>query len=204
MARWMRDEDLPLRARFDKAKGFIVSTTMAPWHLRHVNVVGSGVRVIGRPVICNHGRIEIGEGVVLRSVVLPLELETKPGGKIIIGARCSFNYGVSIGATQLIEIGQRVRMGPYAMVIDSNFHDPHDRQKRPEPMPVHIKDDVWIGAKASVMPGVTIGRGSIIGAHALVNRNVPPFSIAGGVPAKVIGKLDENRFVASNAPTPTH
>jgi len=61
---------------------------------------------------------------------------------------------------------------------------------------VVIEDDVWIGSKATILDGVTIGRGSVVGAGAVVTRSIPPYSIAVGVPAKVIGVregMHENR-----------
>ncbi|QQR64412.1 transferase [Candidatus Roizmanbacteria bacterium] len=53
--------------------------------------------------------------------------------------------------------------------------------------PIVIEDDVWIGTKSVILPGVTIGRGSIVAAGAVVTKNVAPYSIVGWVPAKVIG-----------------
>lgn len=54
--------------------------------------------------------------------------------------------------------------------------------------PIHIEDDVWIGAGVKVLKGVTIGKGSVIGAGAVVTKDIPPYSIAAGVPCRVIGK----------------
>ena len=55
-----------------------------------------------------------------------------------------------------------------------------------------IEDDVWIGLNCAIVPGVRIGRGSVVGAGAVVNRNLPPFSIAVGVPARVVGDRRPN------------
>lgn len=94
----------------------------------------------------------------------------------------------------LIRLGNRVRVGPCAMIIDTEFHGALNRKFRPPPRPVIIEDDVWIGAKASVLPGVTIGRGSIVGVGSVVNADVPPFTVVGGVPARPIKKLDPSQF----------
>jgi len=186
---------MPLRVRVEKAKDFALSLATAPLYLWQVDEIGAGVRVIRRPFIRNFGHMSLGDGVVLRSTIVPVELATGPGAELVIGERCSLNYGVSIGATRSVRLGKRVRMGPYAMIIDCQFHDTYDRSKRPPPSPVVIEDDVWIGARASVMPGVHIGRGSIVGAHSLVTKDVPPFSVVGGVPAKVLSELDPAKFV---------
>jgi len=53
---------------------------------------------------------------------------------------------------------------------------------------VVVGDYVWIGARATILPGVTIGRGAVVAAGALVSRDVPPYAVVGGVPAKVIGE----------------
>ena len=81
------------------------------------------------------------------------------------------------------------------MINDTSFHELYERHLLPDPLPVVIEDDVWIGAKASVLPGVRIGRGAVVSAHALVNRDVAPFTIVGGVPATEIAKLNPKKFV---------
>ena len=90
-----------------------------------------------------------------------------------------------------VTIGKFVNMGPECHIITSNHrHDRTDitmqKQGYTEPKEVVIGDDVWIGTRVTILPGVHIGSGSIIGAGAVVTHDIPPYSIAGGVPAKVI------------------
>jgi acetyltransferase-like isoleucine patch superfamily enzyme len=160
-----------------------------------VDEVGDGVRTEGRPRIENFGFMRIGRHTVLRSVNVPVELTTAAGARLEIGSECSLNYGVSIGCLERITLGDRCRVGPYVMVIDNGFHQLYDRNKRPPSQPVTIEDDVWIGAKASIMPGVTLGRGCVIGTGSVVTKDVAPFTMVGGVPAKVIKQLDPDKFV---------
>ncbi len=167
----------------------------APLHLRAVQRVGRAVRTVGRPRIVNHGRMEIGDRVNLRSIMVPVELTTAAGAVLTIGDDTFLNYGVSVGATGEIRIGARVNIGPYVMIIDTVFHDAYDRSLVPPPMPVVIEDDVFLGAKCSVMPGVRIGRGAVVATGSVVTKDVPPFTIVGGVPAKEISRLDPARFV---------
>jgi acetyltransferase-like isoleucine patch superfamily enzyme len=65
------------------------------------------------------------------------------------------------------------------------------RAQPPEGKPIVVEDDVWLGASTIVLGGVTIGRGSVVGAGAVVTRSLPPYSIARGVPAKVVGVRGE-------------
>lgn len=167
----------------------------APLYLQSVTVRGAGVRTLGRPRIDNQGYMAIGANTLLRSVNVPVELATGPGARLEIGREVSINFGVSIGCLGQILIGDRCRIGPYAMIVDSQFHDLYDRSRRPPPKPVRIDDDVWIGAKASVLPGVTIGRGAVVGTSAVVTSDVEAFTIVAGVPARPVSRLDPERFL---------
>ena len=88
-------------------------------------------------------------------------------------------------------IGNHVMMGPDCIMYScSHAHErldiPMDEQGFEAPTPIHIGDDVWIGARVIVLPGVSIGNHVIIGAGAVVTKDVPDYAIVGGVPAKVI------------------
>jgi maltose O-acetyltransferase len=163
--------------------------------LRGVGGRGKGVRVNGRAVITNDGRMELGAGSVLRGIPTAVELATGPGGHLVIGRRAIINSGASICAYGKLVIGDRALIGPHVMINDTSFHDLYERDVRPDPLTVTIGDDVWIGAKASILPGVTIGRGAVVAAHALVQRDVAPFTIVSGVPAVEIAKLNPKKFV---------
>lgn len=200
VAKLARDEALPPRVKAKKAWDYAHSLLLARWYLRDVTECGQQVRTIARPRIENHGRMIIGDHVVLRSVVVPVELATTPDATLIIGDHCSLNYGVSIGATRWVELGDRVRVGPYAMIIDSEFHSAYQRGVCPPAKPVHIASDVWIGAKASILPGVSIGRGAIVATGAVVTCDVPELTVVAGVPARPIKQLDAARFEPEQPP----
>jgi acetyltransferase-like isoleucine patch superfamily enzyme len=189
-----RDRELGKRELARKGVRYVRELVTAPLLLRGADRVGARVRTLGRPRIENHGRLEIGDDVILRSVNVPVELVVEAGAVVEVGDGCHIEYGTSIAASGSIRLGERVHVGPYVMIIDSEYHEVYDRAARPAPRPVTIHDDVWIGAKASVLPGVTIGRGSIVGAGAVVTKDVSAFTIVGGVPAKVIGEIDQARF----------
>lgn len=118
-------------------------------------------------------------------------------GGIVIGAQVYI--GDDLIVTELLEereptviIGDRVAIAQRVTIVtasDPNYsrlyeHIPPIRGK------VLIEDDAWIGAGVILLPDITVGRGSIVAAGAVVNRDVPPFTVVGGVPARVIKTLD--------------
>ena len=102
-----------------------------------------------------------------------------------------------------ISIGNNVRMGRKVFITD-NAHGASSRElldiapnMRPlySKGPVIIEDNVWIGEMVCIMPGVTIGHGSIVGANAVVTHDVPPYCIVGGNPARIVKKLDDKDLI---------
>jgi acetyltransferase-like isoleucine patch superfamily enzyme len=116
-----------------------------------------------------------------------------PGAAIKIGDDTRI-YGSCIHAWKSIRIGKRCLIAANCHIIDSNGHlssleNPKLRgQLRDVPKSVEIEDDVWIGAGCIVLPGVTIGKGSIIGAGSVVTGDIPGGVIAAGNPAKIVSK----------------
>lgn len=163
----------------------------ARWVLRKAAEVGPLVRLEGRARVVAHGSMRIGARVRMIGHVVPVELVSEQGAELSIGDRTFINYGVSIGATQRISVGSECNFGPYVNVVDSAFHelDPDRRFERPSPQPVTIGDRVWLGVRVIVLPGVTIGDGSVIGAGSVVTHDIPPRSLAVGSPATVIRSL---------------
>lgn len=124
----------------------------------------------GSPEDCSHGYVEIGEHVFI-------------GANGILGA----GGGIRIGNQVLI--GQCVNIH----AENHNFVDPSRliNEQGVTYADVTIEDDVWIGSKATILAGVTVGQGAIIGAGAVVTKLIPPYAIAVGVPARVIGYRGE-------------
>jgi acetyltransferase-like isoleucine patch superfamily enzyme len=153
--------------------------------------VDPGVRVVGLPHIrtVKSATIELGSGVTLNSfrrgyhagmfgpVVL---IADRPGAVISVGRDSRIN-GAIIHAQDSVLIGARVLMAAQALVIDSNGHPVHPVENRlshrDKPRPVVIEDDVWVGIGAVILPGAKIGRGSVIGANAVVTGTIPPNTI---------------------------
>lgn len=190
----MRDRSLPIGTLLGRALRYSWELGSARWYLRAVSNVGAHARTLGRPRIQNDGTLTLGAHVLLRSVNVPVELAVSPNATLSIDDGCRLNYGCSIAATREVRIGKHVRIGTYVSIADNDFHDLHRRGQRPPSQPVIIEDHVWIGGKASITKGVRLGHGSVVGIGAVVTRDVPPFAIVAGVPARIIGQVDPLRF----------
>lgn len=163
----------------------------ARWYLRHADHVGSKVRLYGRPRIENGGRMIIGDRVRLSSVVATLELATGDEGCLEIGENVFINYGTSISASRLVRIGRDTSIGTGCLLMDNAFHrvEPDRRDERPPSAPIELGRNVWLGARVTVLPGVTIGEDSCVGTGSIVTHDIPPRVLAAGIPAKVIRSI---------------
>ena len=114
------------------------------------------------------------------------------GGNVVVGNDTAFNMNVHINASVggMINIGNGCLIGPNVVMRTAGHRydipNVQIRQQGHVPLDIQIEDDIWIGANAVVLGGVHIGRGAIIGAGAVVTKDVPSMAIAVGVPAKVI------------------
>jgi acetyltransferase-like isoleucine patch superfamily enzyme len=119
--------------------------------------------------------------------------------KIQIGDNVIMNYGCHIGAINFIKIGNNVLLASNIYISDHDHGHTNYEDMRLPPVcrnivskgPVIIEDDVWVGEGVAILGNVTIGKNSIIAAHAVVTKDVPPFSVVAGVPAKVIKKVTQ-------------
>jgi maltose O-acetyltransferase len=111
--------------------------------------------------------------------------------KLTIGQGCWFNMGCFFDLGAPITIGDRVAFGHQVMIM-TNSHDvgaPHQRAAALYAKPVTIEDGAWLGARCTILPGVTIGAGAVVAAGAIVNKDVPPNTLVAGVPARAIKLL---------------
>ena len=128
---------------------------------------------------------------------------TSSGGKVVlrIGRDVQVNDYVHIAAIESVSIGNRVLIASKVFISDHNHgsfkgEGPHESPLVPPQervlasAPVVISDDVWIGESVAVLPGVSIGRGAIIGAMSVVTRNIPEYCIAVGSPARVVKRYN--------------
>ena len=160
-------------------------------------------RIIRSPFdIRNRRYIDLGEGLTTGT---GCRIEAFPKDKnaglcIEFGKNVQINDYVHIAAGESVKIGNNVLMASKIFISDIN-HGSYDGKKADLPdtiavkreistAPVVIKDNVWIGESVCILPGVTIGKNSVIGALSLVSKNIPDNSIAVGNPARVIKKFD--------------
>lgn len=117
--------------------------------------------------------------------------------EVSIGEGCNFGDYLHLSCINKISIGKRVLTGRW-VTINDNSHGLVDGKSLITPPllrplvskgPIIIEDNVWIGDKATILGGVTIGEGSVIGANSVVTHDIPPYSVAAGMPAKVIKTL---------------
>lgn len=152
---------------------------------------GKNIKISRGCLLFGHSNIKIGDD---SSFYFNTKLYAINNGKLTIGKRSGTNLNVLIDASDdgEIVIGDNVIIAPNVVIRSSNHL--FDKTNIPIRDQGHcggkivIENDVWIGSNVVILPGVTIGCGSVIGAGAVVSKNIPPMSLAVGVPARVIRK----------------
>jgi len=146
--------------------------------------------IANNAVFKNLGKIEISETAFIAEGVV---MQNGANATIKIGEYSQINpYCVLYGN---IEIGNCVMIAPHCVIVSSNHN--HKQIEKPmrfadmpsetNPSKTIIEDDVWVGANSTVGAGVHIHNGAVIGANSFVNKDVPPYAIMGGVPARILG-----------------
>lgn len=138
-------------------------------------------------------KVTIGKGAIIR----PTTLWGGPLGEgMRIGDHSNIGPMSYIGCSGFIDIGNHVMISPRVSIYaeNHNFADPHTTMKSQGVTRsfVKIEDDCWIASHAVILAGVTIGRGSIVAAGSVVTKDVPPYSIVAGSPAKVISNRKQD------------
>lgn len=151
-------------------------------------IVAKSVKFFGKVVLdtSHGGKITIGDNCELLNGSMLMTY----GGNITIGKNCSINpYTILYGHGNLT-IGNNVLIAAHTVIIPAN-HNFQNINKTINSqgltaLGIKIEDNVWIAANCTILDGVTIGEGAIVAAGTVVNRNVAPYSIVAGVPAKLI------------------
>jgi len=189
-----------------KVLNTVYDRTFVAFWVRSLGVeYGTNCRFVGMPIIRlgPNSQIRLGDNVAFysrvdtnpRGVPHPVTIATLDHGACIeIGSNTSMT-GVSISIRTSLSIGNWVQIGPGACIWDNDGHPLTSELRRDKDhqsikrAPIVIEDDVFIGARAMILKGVTIGRGAIVGAAAIVTKDVKPGDIVAGNPARVIGSV---------------
>lgn len=147
-------------------------------------------------VYSNHRRRHIAQlfGKVGRGVFIEAPFRVDYGYNVCVGDDFYANYNLVLLDCSIIKIGNGVICGPNVTLTTATHPTGIEERKQAKEyaLPITIGDNVWLSCNVVVLPGVTIGENSVIGAGAVVSKDIPPNSVAVGVPAKVIKTLEEN------------
>ena len=137
------------------------------------------------------GRLEVGAHTLLEPDVW---ITVSDDGRVRIGEGTFLNIGVMVASVELVEIGDHCMFANGCFVTDRNhrFDDPDTPvpwQGFTSKGPTRVGDNVWCGANVVITSGVSVGERSVIGANSVVTQDLPPLSIAAGVPAKVLREV---------------
>lgn len=169
--------------------------------LRHPNLRLAHPAYLGRDTIWV-ARGTITAGAELR-VDRWAEIVAYGGAVVSFGERCYVGHSTTIAAHRRVSLGNDVLIADFVTIRDHEhrFDRPGVliRDQGFEVAPVVIGDNVWIGSKATITAGVTIGEHSVVGANSVVTRDVAPYTVVGGVPARLIREIPRR---ASPGPGP--
>jgi acetyltransferase-like isoleucine patch superfamily enzyme len=163
------------------------------WKLPCISIKGGGSSIVigKRFIACSdprHNSLGVFQRVTIKTV--------GHGARIVIGDNVGMS-GCTISSAKSITIGNNVLLGSGCLVTDNDAHpvDPAERTAGGGGVskPVIIEDDVFVGARALVLKGVTIGQGSVIGAGTVITKSVAPYSVVVGNPGKVVGDSRRKR-----------
>jgi acetyltransferase-like isoleucine patch superfamily enzyme len=183
-----REPRRALAAALARLKGRLY---LAWYRLRGIRVrAGPGLRVFGRLRVRGPGEVILGRDVALYGTVTPFT--HAPEARITIGDHTMMD-GVRLGCAQEIAIGRHCIIAE-ARILDTDFHSARvDRRfNAAAPVrvaPVTIGDNVWVGLEAGILPGVVIGRNSVVAYGAVCVREYPPDSVIMGNPARVVSPI---------------
>ncbi len=186
------------RAISSKLKN-VINTFYTGWVKRSFAEFGQ-MSIIVKPILLSGSQhVKIGNGTVIAKGCT-ITCTNQEEAEISIGNNCTIGSFNHITACNTIKIGDGVLTGPYVLITDnSHGKNTEIETKRPAKRSIYSKgkvligNNVWIGEKATILPNVTIGDGSIIGANSVVTKDIPPYSIAAGSPARIIYVMKSNR-----------
>lgn len=125
------------------------------------------------------------------STTIRRNVDIRSPQRIVIGQNCNINKGTVLDGRGFLYIGNHVDIAQYSNIWTEQ-HDYNSPTFAAVSKPVVIEDYVWIASRATILPGVTLGRGCVVACGAIVTKNIPPLAIVAGVPAKIVGYREDN------------
>lgn len=149
--------------------------------------VAGAPTVLGPVRVRGSGRVTIGRGVRFLARQAPVDLHAGPGAEIVIGDGAVLESGVLVEALASVRIGAGARLGAFSRLLDNNFHVVGAGPRaRPESRPLVVEDGAAVGPRAVLLPGAHLGRGSRVGAGAVLGKRLPDGVEVAGYPAVTV------------------
>ena len=158
-------------------------------YARRFTSLGGPVNFYGWPAITNGGTLHVGKGFTMMCTIARSSIGVYQGATVHIGENVVINNGTIISARRGVSIGDGVAIGYHVLIMDSDDHAILPHEPVPEG-PISIGKHAWIASRATILQGVTIGDFAVVATGAVVTKDVPPYAIVAGVPAKVVRMLD--------------
>lgn len=211
----------PIRKKILHLIGYILSKWDVTWLATHFKGNKINIRslryayrlgnnslfICGHITLLGENRIRIGDNTrIERGCVLTAWKQTADGGQhnplIQIGCNCSIGEYNHITSTNNIKIGDNLLTGRWVTITDNSHGNTNFESLIESPImrpvvskgPVVIGNNVWIGDKATILPGVNIGDGVVVAANSVVTKDIPSYSVVGGNPAKIIKSIKKNNY----------
>jgi acetyltransferase-like isoleucine patch superfamily enzyme/acyl carrier protein len=161
----------------------MIGERRARWLLRGCNSVGARPQLDGAVHVENHGYLELGNDVSIRSSPVVSHLFTGPSGVLRIGNDVTIGHGAAISAFTEVVLDYAAVIGPFALILDNDFHQAANHRQPGLRQPIHVGRGAHLGARVTLLRGASIGEEAQVRAGSVVSGQVPAGAVVAGVPA---------------------
>ncbi|WP_339922121.1 acyltransferase [uncultured Cyclobacterium sp.] len=158
--------------------------------LRNCASTGKLITVRGPLRVEGSGKITVGDHCKIWSHMGVTQLFADRGAELIIGEGTFINTACIVSASNRIVIGKNCQIANQVIIMDGDFHGVDDRDAPGKSDAIIIGDNAWLATRSMILKGVEIGEGATVAAGSVVTKNVAPYTLVGGVPAKLIRNLE--------------